>query len=63
MKHVVGLNHVYFRGEECCFPGEHPHGLLPHDAEELKNLIDASAWECGSSEEAYIVFKWPEYRG
>ena len=61
-KHVVGLNHVYFRGRECNFPGEKPHGLLLGDANELKRLIDASAWECGSSEEAYREFKWPEHK-
>lgn len=58
-KHEIGLNHVYFQGRECCFYGEHPHGLLPQDAEELKRLVDESAWENGSSEEAYIVFEWP----
>lgn len=63
MKHVVGLNHVYFRGEECCFPGEPPHGLLITDALELKALVDASARENGSSEEAEIIYKWPEYLG
>ena len=63
MKHVVGLYHVYFGHRECCFPGELPHGLLIHDAEELKKLVDASAWENGSSQEAEIIFKWPEFRG
>ena len=63
MKHIVGLNHVYFRGKECCFPGEPSHGLLLHDALELKALVDASAWENGSSEEAEIIYKWPEHLG
>ena len=58
MAHKVGMMHVYFCGKECCFPGEAPHGLLPRDAEELKMLVDADAWENGCSEEAHIVFEW-----
>ena len=58
MTHTIGMMHVYFCGRECHFAGEEAHGLLPCDAEKLKKLVDADAWENGCAEEAHIIFEW-----